>query len=407
MANIKVTVDYPISDGAKLKFRTPCESTDVEGLVVTYPVKDGVGNVSKTFTFVDANGNELSGVGNVFTSDVLISVMLDVTKGRAFIKNADTNTYIEDIKKTVKRMDDERQAIFADAGKSIEDCKNATKKANDAAAGVVTIEQNSQEKLRFWVGTKEEYEAQKDNFPENTFFIIEDDDKYDKLIQEISNFKRTLTSSDDLDAVLENGVYVYSTASIPFHSPFENAAVIEVFGSKQTDAQKIQRATRYGAPGQTKCRALFQGVWSDWWIEATKFEDDIHRGCYYCLNNGVQEWINPPMLDGVEYRTTERYRGNVVYVRTVSVDLVDNGTVTATYCGKGSTDIVRYESHITTGTYVESTGETTVRHYNMPAVLGTSLAARCILSAYSAIFDTFRDGMEVYTGVATVWYTKD
>lgn len=190
MANIKVTVDYPISDGAKLKFRTPCESTSVEGLVVTYPVKDGVGYAVKSFTFVDAHGTELSGVGNVFTSDVMIEVLLDVTHGKAYIKNADTNSYIEDIKKTVERMDNERQAIFADAGRSIEECKDATKKAVDAAKGVITIEQNSQKELRFWVGTKEEYEAKRNTIPSNTFCLITDDLTKEELLEQIEALQK-------------------------------------------------------------------------------------------------------------------------------------------------------------------------------------------------------------------------
>lgn len=143
MANIKVSIDYPISDGTKLKFRTPCESTEVEGLVVRYPVRDGVGNAVKTFRFVDAHGTELSGIGNVFTSDVLIEVLLDVTKGRAFIKNADTNSYIEDIKVTVKRMEEERQVIFAEVGKSIEDTKATIKDANEVISKTTTVMQGA------------------------------------------------------------------------------------------------------------------------------------------------------------------------------------------------------------------------------------------------------------------------
>lgn len=189
MANIKVKVDYAISDGTKLRFRTPCESTEVEGLVVTYPIQNGIGYAVKTFSFVDAHGTELSGVGNVFTSDVMIGVLLDVTKGRAYIKNADTNSYIEDIKYSMKKMDEERQEIFAEAGKSVVECKDATKNANaaaqtakDAAAGVVTIEQNSQDELRFWVGSKDEYKNKKDTFLKNTFCVITDDTTEEEIL---------------------------------------------------------------------------------------------------------------------------------------------------------------------------------------------------------------------------------
>ena len=38
-----------------------------------------------------------------------------------------------------------------------------------------------------------------------------------------------------------------------------------------------------------------------------------HPGCYYRLVGGEQEWINPPMIPGVVYRTAERYNGKAVY----------------------------------------------------------------------------------------------
>lgn len=205
MANIKVTIDYPISDGTKLKFRTPCESTEVEGLVVKYPVKDGVGSALKTFRFVDAHGTELSGIGNVFTSDVMIEILLDVTKGRAFIQNADTNSYIEDIKVTVKRMDEERQTIFAEAGKVVKECNDATKDANEAAntlnlsadevrsGGFVEAlkELNKGKKIMFWVGTQEEYIEQKANIPENTYCIIKNNNSAVDILSLVEDGKVT------------------------------------------------------------------------------------------------------------------------------------------------------------------------------------------------------------------------
>ena len=44
---------------------------------------------------------------------------------------------------------------------------------------------------------------------------------------------------------------------------------------------------------------------------------DNGNGCYYVLNNGVVEWINPPMIIGTEYRTIERYQGKPVYTKIV------------------------------------------------------------------------------------------
>ncbi len=251
------------------------------------------------------------------------------------------------------------------------------------------------------------------NLQENTEYIFDGGDstgtarEHEEL--KIPNFKRMIEPGEDLDDILENGIYAYYTDSAAdiLNVPFANAAVIEVIGSNSGNSQKIQRATRYGAVGQSKTRVLHNGVWSEWWVDVAEIESPDYPGCFYRYVNGVQEWVNPPMMDGVEYRTTERFRGAPVYVRFVSVDLVDNGTVRATYCGRGSTDVVRYAAKIITGSYDESTGESTVRHYDTPVMFSSQIVARCLLSEYSVMFDTFREGMEVYTGYCTVWYTKD
>lgn len=72
-------------------------------------------------------------------------------------------------------------------------------------------------------------------------------------------------------------------------------------------------ATQYAKIGegydyQRKCAAKrdkIKGTWQPW------------------------EWVNPPMVAGVEYRTTERFEGKPVYCQLVYfTDIVDGGTVT-------------------------------------------------------------------------------
>jgi hypothetical protein len=43
-------------------------------------------------------------------------------------------------------------------------------------------------------------------------------------------------------------------------------------------------------------------------------EDATYPGCYYRMVGSVKEWLNPPLVVGVEYRTTERYAGKPVYI---------------------------------------------------------------------------------------------
>lgn len=51
---------------------------------------------------------------------------------------------------------------------------------------------------------------------------------------------------------------------------------------------------------------------------APAIESEEYPGCYYRIVNDKTEWINPPMIDGVEYRTTEKINGKAIYTKLVS-----------------------------------------------------------------------------------------
>lgn len=96
MANVKVTLDYPIIDGQALTFKAPCACTEVEGLIIYYPEEKGAETlVSKVFKFKDAQHNELTDLGNLFDKDAYVNVLLDTGNNAAYIQNANTNAYIE------------------------------------------------------------------------------------------------------------------------------------------------------------------------------------------------------------------------------------------------------------------------------------------------------------------------
>lgn len=89
MANIKVELNHEIIDGQPITFVAPCDCTAVTGLKVYYP------GGSKVFTFKDAHGNALTGVGNLFSQGAYVKAILDVINGNAYLQNADTNKYLE------------------------------------------------------------------------------------------------------------------------------------------------------------------------------------------------------------------------------------------------------------------------------------------------------------------------
>lgn len=95
MANIKVNLTEPLVNGMDIKFKAPCDCSAVSGMVVYYPLDDGSGTGSQTFTFKDAHGNTLTGLGDLFSEGVLVKVMVDTDTGAAYILNADTNGYLE------------------------------------------------------------------------------------------------------------------------------------------------------------------------------------------------------------------------------------------------------------------------------------------------------------------------
>lgn len=93
MANIKIDLGHPVIDGMPLSFRAPCNCTEVSGLKVSYP--DGEDTAFIVFSFADAHGNDLTGIGNLFAADAMVRVILDPKNAKAYIQNADTNAYLE------------------------------------------------------------------------------------------------------------------------------------------------------------------------------------------------------------------------------------------------------------------------------------------------------------------------
>ncbi len=93
MANIKIELGHPIIDGMPLSFRAPCNCNQVTGIKVEW--QDGDEKHFIVFSFADAHGNNLTGLGNLFSTGAMVRVVLDTTNAKAYIQNADTNAYLE------------------------------------------------------------------------------------------------------------------------------------------------------------------------------------------------------------------------------------------------------------------------------------------------------------------------
>lgn len=89
MANITVSVEYPIKDGTGFTIHAPCDCSQVDGVTVKHP------GGTQSFAFKDAHGNDLTGLGDLFAEGSLVKIILDTTNSAALIQNADTNAYLE------------------------------------------------------------------------------------------------------------------------------------------------------------------------------------------------------------------------------------------------------------------------------------------------------------------------
>lgn len=80
------------------------------------------------------------------------------------------------------------------------------------------------------------------------------------------------------------------------------------------------------------------------------FESTDYPGCIYRkLSDGTVEWVNPPMLLGIEYRTTERYHGKPVYVKLVNFGAGANNAEKSVEHGASNAIVIDYGGYATNG----------------------------------------------------------
>jgi hypothetical protein len=89
MAKIIINSECEIYNGMPVTFKAPCACNAVDGLKVQGE------DWTALFTFKDAHGNDLTGIGNLFDKGAIVKAILDTESGGAFVQNAGTNAYLE------------------------------------------------------------------------------------------------------------------------------------------------------------------------------------------------------------------------------------------------------------------------------------------------------------------------
>lgn len=151
----------------------------------------------------------------------------------------------------------------------------------------------------------------------------------------LGGFNAWKQSDFDADNISGNGWYSINKDDTNINVPFDYSAIFTLSTTSNSSGVQIG-INRAAIEPELKIRKKQGGAWGEW------------------------EWINPPMMAGIEYRTIERYNGDVVYKKRI--------VYTATSLGTSTTSELLAVPHGITGlnNVISCVGKFPVQKYLMP-----------------------------------------
>lgn len=172
---------------------------------------------------------------------------------------------------------------------------------------------------------------------------------------------------NDCNTATKNGWYALESGTV--HKPNGlDYAVMEV--SNRYDTVIVQRAINYD--GATAVRIFSNNSWTEW------------------------EWVNPLMVPGVEYRTTERWNGKAVYAQYFDFGALPNASWKSEPLPVSTTvtNLVDYYGHFRYGT---ETAEISMNY--------AAIKFQLSYNGYVRIDTT--ENLSTFAATFAVKYTKD
>lgn len=188
---------------------------------------------------------------------------------------------------------------------------------------------------------------------------------------------KTTDPANDLNACIYNGWFSTGQATANAPAGFEYSAVFV--------KTRINRIT------QTLTTLMDNGVG----LGTVLIRTSTDGGATW-----IEEWENPPMVAGVEYRTTERFEDKIVYTKAVNLGtLPTKGSAIHVSHGVSATKIIRK-------TAVASGGTTIPYGYDLSSGLLINIGATTsVINVWTANVNS--GDFSGSTGTAQIWYTKD
>lgn len=177
-----------------------------------------------------------------------------------------------------------------------------------------------------------------------------------------------------LNATVKNGWYTYGSGATGAPPVISTGSL---FVMTRTGTQNQVTQVAHGLEGSAKgCSAIRHSTnngtsWDEW------------------------EYINPPMAVGVQYRTTERYKGEPVYTILINGGNIPKNSSKQVSYGVSPKSIVRFAADFGSGAF--------------PRFSGTGAAPNLTVSAWAKDFQVITTGMSGAmdgTITAQLWYTR-
>lgn len=171
--------------------------------------------------------------------------------------------------------------------------------------------------------------------------------------------------------IFNGGFYRWDTANA--NTPFANGVMIVVPRDKDKRATQLAFSNSGTTEGVMAVRSTKDASVGEW------------------------EYINPPMVPDIEYRTTERYNNKVVYTKIVSFGTMPAGNISMVQHGAEVKQIVRCTGmNITLGADISCLIN---EAYNTPVAYCSANKTHVCISA--------NIDCSAYEAQIQIWYTKD